>query len=118
MNISYSSIWVTVERAAVQTGYSEDSIRHKIQCGLWVEGVEWKWADDHRQMVNLQAVDRWVERSTSRGSRRGRRQSGRSRPRHLEAAGDPGGGALVEHGAAAWAGRSARLPAPKVQAEQ
>ncbi len=74
MNISFVK-WVTVKRAAEITGYSVSSIEHKIQSGMWAQGVEWKWADDNRQMVNLEAVDNWVERSTSRGSRRGRRPS-------------------------------------------
>ncbi len=74
MNISFVK-WVTPERCAELTGYSIDSIRHKIQSGLWAEGVQWKWADDNRQMINLHEVDKWVEASTSRGSRRGRRPS-------------------------------------------
>ncbi len=40
------------------------------------DGTEqWKWDDANRQMVNLEKADKWVEQSTSRGSRRGRRPS-------------------------------------------
>jgi hypothetical protein len=70
MNISYVN-WVTIPRAAELTGYSVASISRKIQTGIWAEGVQWKWADDNRQMINLTEVDKWVERSKSRGSRRG-----------------------------------------------
>jgi hypothetical protein len=74
MNISHVT-WVTIPRAAELIGYSIASISRKIQAGIWAEGIQWKWADDNRQMINLNEVDKWVERSTSRGSRRGYRRT-------------------------------------------
>ena len=54
VNISFVK-WVTVARAAELTGYSVASIQHKIQSGLWSEGTEWKWADNHPQTPGLVA---------------------------------------------------------------
>lgn len=67
--------WVTLDKAAELTGYSEKALRHKISLGIWAEGVQWKWADDNRMLVNLEEYDKWVDHSTSKGCTRGKKQS-------------------------------------------
>lgn len=67
--------WVVVEKASECTGRSVHSFRHLIRDGYLIEGKHWKWSDDNRQHINLEAYDEWVSESTSKGSKRGRRRS-------------------------------------------
>ena len=76
MNMQISFVnWVTSARYAELSGLSEAGVRHRIESGLWAEGVQWKWDNAARQMVNISEVDKWVANSTSKGSRRGKRPS-------------------------------------------
>ncbi|CAB3819188.1 hypothetical protein LMG2828_00365 [Achromobacter piechaudii] len=68
-------VWVVMEKAAECTGRSVHSFRHLIRDGHLIEGKHWKWSDDNRQHINLEAYDEWVSKSTSKGSSRGRRRS-------------------------------------------
>ena len=72
-NISWVR-YVSVNRAADLTGYSECAIRAKISTGVWAEGKEWKWGADGKQLVDLQGYDRWAE-LMGRPSMRGRKPS-------------------------------------------
>ena len=75
MNRIYPVIWVTLQRAEELIGYSEKAMRHKISLGIWAEGLQWKWADDNRMLVNLEEYDKWVDQSTSKGCSRVKNQS-------------------------------------------
>lgn len=67
--------WVTIERAAELTGRSAKAFYGLMDRGLLIEGVHWKWSPDNRKHVNLEEYDKWVEKSNSPGSTRGRRPS-------------------------------------------
>ena len=49
---------VTVELAALVTGYSKSAIRHKIERGTWIEGRQWVRRDG-RVLIDLTGVERW-----------------------------------------------------------
>lgn len=67
--------WVTIEKAAELTGRSEKALYSLMDRGLLVEGTHWKWSPDNRKHINLEEYDKWVAKSNSRGSTRGRRPS-------------------------------------------
>lgn len=52
--------FVTIELAAVLTGFSPAAIRTKIQRGVWVEGREWVHAPDSRVLVDMKGYERWA----------------------------------------------------------
>lgn len=43
------------------SGYSEKSVRRKIEDGIWREGCEFKRAPDGHVLVNLEGFEKWVE---------------------------------------------------------
>lgn len=53
--------WVKQELFASLTGYTVKAQRHKMDDGVWVEGVVWKTAPDGHRLVNLDGYYRWVE---------------------------------------------------------
>ena len=65
-----STNWVTIDKFAEISGYSEDAIRKKITNGVLLEGRVWKYAPDTRQLISLRGYDEWVE-SESVASKRG-----------------------------------------------
>lgn len=52
------SRYVTVELAALLTGYTDGAIRHKIERGIWLEGRQWVKRDG-RVLIDLTGVERW-----------------------------------------------------------
>lgn len=52
--------FVTIELAAVVTGFSPGAIRTKIARAIWVEGREYVRAPDGRVLVDLRGYERWV----------------------------------------------------------
>jgi hypothetical protein len=66
--------YVTIERASNLIGYSSDAIRTKIQTGVWAEGHEWKWAEDGRQLIDIEGYNKWASKP-GRASMRGKRRS-------------------------------------------
>ena len=56
-----STKYVTIKKAAQETGYTETAIRSKVDKGIWKEGAEWVRAPDGRILVNLVGYERWVE---------------------------------------------------------
>lgn len=57
-----TSRYVTIELAALITGYSMDAINRKIDSGVWIQGKEWKQAPDGRRLVDMLGYEAWVER--------------------------------------------------------
>ena len=70
--------YVVVRRAAELTGYTARAIQHKIQNGVWPEGVLWKRAPDGRVLIDMEGYGRWVENGNPKGP--GRRTRGPGRP--------------------------------------
>lgn len=55
--------WVTIKKLSELTGYTQDAIRSKINKGRWVKDVHWKKAPDGRNMMNVKAIEEWIEGS-------------------------------------------------------
>jgi hypothetical protein len=53
--------FVTIELAAVATGYSGKAIRRKIEEGVWLDGHEYVRAPDGRILVSLEGYARWAK---------------------------------------------------------
>lgn len=52
--------YVTLDLAALATGYSKKAIERKIESGVWLAGFEYVLAPDGRRLVDLEAYARWV----------------------------------------------------------
>ena len=57
-----AAAYVTIPKAAALTGYSANAIRLKLSRGVWIEGREWRRAPDGRPLIDMRAVEAWVER--------------------------------------------------------
>ncbi len=53
--------FVTINKMAELTGYTEDAIRSKINRGVWLEDDVWKRAPDNRILISIKGFHRWVE---------------------------------------------------------
>lgn len=52
--------YVTVKKAAVMIGITEEAIRKRVQRGVWLEGKEWRRDPLGRIMLDTEALDKWV----------------------------------------------------------
>ncbi len=52
--------WVLISKAAQETGYTVEAIRTKTKRNIWPQGTMWRYAPDHRIVVNLYAVRKWM----------------------------------------------------------
>lgn len=46
------------------TGYTQYAIRAKISKGRWLKDVHWKKAPDGRNLMNVKAIEQWIEGKT------------------------------------------------------
>ncbi|MEO5328092.1 MAG: hypothetical protein H7829_07585 [Magnetococcus sp. THC-1_WYH] len=53
--------WVTIRKLSEITGYSENAIRGKIKTGVWLKDIHWTKAPDGRNLMDMEAIQRWVE---------------------------------------------------------
>lgn len=53
--------YLTIDKFAAESGYTEDAIRAKIKSGVWLEGVVWKKAPDGRVLVSTRGYELWVD---------------------------------------------------------
>ena len=58
--------YVTVDLAAVMTGFTEKAIRRKIQDGVWLQGREYLKAPDGRILISIKGYESWVEQGQAR----------------------------------------------------
>ncbi len=56
--------YVTIDLAAVVTGYSPGAIRTKIARGVWLQDRLWKYASDGRVLIDLEGYDQWAAQAT------------------------------------------------------
>lgn len=61
-NASPTASYVTIPLAAALTGYSAKAIRRKIECGVWLEGREFRKAPDGHVLISIKGYQQWVER--------------------------------------------------------
>lgn len=55
--------WVMVFRLYELFGYTDDAVRAKIQRGIWLKGIHWKKAPDGHIFINVEAVQKWIEKA-------------------------------------------------------
>lgn len=67
--------WILIKKLAEISGYSEKAIRGKIEKGVWVQGIQWRYSPDNRIQFNIEEYQKWVERDPTRASKRGRPRS-------------------------------------------
>lgn len=53
--------YVTLEKCAVETGYTVKAIENKIARGIWIEGRQFRRAPDGRVLVDMKGYELWVE---------------------------------------------------------
>ena len=66
--------WITLQKFAESSGYTEVAARAKIYRGEWVQGIHWKYAPDNRILMNIEEYCKWAEAKPTRISMRGKRQ--------------------------------------------
>ncbi len=52
--------WVTIKKAANESGYTQEAIRQKIKKGVLARGKHWQKAPDSRIVINLKEFDSWL----------------------------------------------------------
>ena len=52
----------TIRSFSEGSGYSEKAVREKIFKGVWQQGREYRRAPDGRIMIDVQGVEKWVEK--------------------------------------------------------
>lgn len=52
--------YVTIEEAALRTGYTAAAINHKIDKGVWLEGREWVRGEDGCPLIAQEGFERWA----------------------------------------------------------
>ena len=50
----------TIKQFSKESGYSEKSIRHKLDKGVWGTGIRFK-APDGRVLISTEGFERWVK---------------------------------------------------------
>jgi len=53
--------YVTIEQASVMIGLTPKACRKKIECGIWLEGREYRRGPDGRIYVSITGFKNWVE---------------------------------------------------------
>lgn len=53
--------YVTIALAASAYGWSEKAIRRRMERGVWIENVHWRKAPDGGIVIDIKAVDKWLE---------------------------------------------------------
>lgn len=56
--------WITIQKLAEATGYSEKALRNKIMRGDFLQGIHYRKSPDGRIHFNLEAYEKWVEGQT------------------------------------------------------
>jgi hypothetical protein len=59
-----SSRFVTIELAALMTGFSPGAIRTKIAKSVWLEGRQWVKRDG-RVLIDMKGYESWAEREAA-----------------------------------------------------
>ncbi len=57
--------WVTIRKAAEESGYSEHAIRAKIADGTWQEGQVWRKAPDGRVLISMEGSNPSLSATTA-----------------------------------------------------
>jgi len=52
--------FVTIEMCAAITGLTRSAINKRMGRGYWIEGRQWRRAEDGRIWIDMQEVEKWV----------------------------------------------------------
>jgi hypothetical protein len=52
--------FVTLSKAAENTGYTEKALRRKIEDGILAEGRHWKRGPDGRILIIVEGFNKWL----------------------------------------------------------
>ena len=52
---------ITIQKLSVESGYTEDAIRSKINRGEWAEGIHFIKSPDGRIQIKVEEYIKWVE---------------------------------------------------------
>ena len=52
--------FVTIKKFALESGYTEDAVRSKIDKGVWLEGTVWIKAPDGRILIDQEGYEKWA----------------------------------------------------------
>ena len=75
-----SARWVTVLKAVEMTGLSKSFFDERTgRGGCWPEGAVWKWFDG-RKMIDMAALDEFIDNDMSPPSLRGRKKASEACP--------------------------------------
>jgi hypothetical protein len=58
--------FVTIDKHALESGYTEHAIRAKIRDGIWREGEVWVKAPDGRILIDAEGYDAWAASGKTR----------------------------------------------------
>lgn len=53
--------YVLIPKFCELSGYTEKAVRRKMESGVWAEGKHWKKAPDGRILINIPAIEHWIE---------------------------------------------------------
>jgi len=53
--------FVTIEMCAAITGLTRSAINKRMGRGYWIEGRQWRRAEDGRIWIDMQEVEKWVQ---------------------------------------------------------
>jgi hypothetical protein len=56
--------WVTLKKAADESGYTTHALRSKIKRGQLVEEIHWRKASDGRILINVPNFASWLNSNT------------------------------------------------------
>lgn len=72
--------WVTIHKASELTGLPSSFFDERTgRSGRWPEGRVWKWFEG-RKMIDSQALDQFIDNTSSPPSTRGRKKAGEECP--------------------------------------
>jgi len=53
--------YLRISLFTAQTGWTEKSVRRKIEDGIWVQGREYRKAPDGALLIDVEGYNKWVE---------------------------------------------------------
>lgn len=53
--------WVKLDKYCEMSGDTRKAVHAKRNRQIWIEGQQWKKAQDGRIYINVQAVESWIE---------------------------------------------------------
>jgi hypothetical protein len=60
--------YLTIEKFAIESGYTAGAIRAKIKEGVWSEGYQYIRAPDSRVLVSVEGFEKWAEKQNTKMS--------------------------------------------------